>query len=121
MTVGPKKAPEVGRPEEKRMKNRHKHWQNADRHQAREAHRYAEPIPSREYLLGLMREADAPMDAEALAGLLHLRDRGLRLALDKRLEAMARDGQILKNRRDEYVLLDRVALKSGRVVGHRAA
>ncbi len=119
MTVGPKKAPEVGRPEEKRMKNRHKHWQNADRHQAREAHRYAEPIPSREYLLGLMREADAPMDAEALAGLLHLRDRGLRLALDKRLEAMARDGQILKNRRDEYVLLDRVALKSGRVVGHR--
>jgi len=101
------------------MKNKQKNWQDADKNRAREAERYEQPIPSREYLLGVLRDADAPMDAESLAQTLRLRDRGMRFALDKRLAAMVRDGQILRNRRDEYVVLDRVALKSGRVVGHR--
>lgn len=101
------------------MKIKQKNWQNADQNQDREAERYERPIPSREYLLGVLRDADAPMGADALAAALKLTERGLRFALDKRLAAMVRDGQILRNRRDEFVVLDRVALKSGRVVGHR--
>ena len=101
------------------MKNKQKNWQDVDSNRDREAERYEQPIPSREYLLTVLREADAPLGVEALATALRLTDRGLRFALEKRLAAMVRDGQILRNRREEYVVLDRVALKSGRVVGHR--
>ncbi len=101
------------------MKNKQKNWQDADKNRAREAERYEQPIPSREYLMTVLREADAPMDVETLARVLRLKDHNMRFALDKRLAAMVRDGQILRNRREEYVVLDRVALKSGRVVGHR--
>ena len=97
----------------------HTHWRRADSRQAAEAERYEKPIPSREYLLEVLAQAGAPLTADALAAALKLRDRGLRLALDKRLSAMVRDGQLLRNRRDEYLLIDRVALRTGRVVGHR--
>jgi ribonuclease R len=106
-------------PERKSMKNKQKNWRDADMNRASEAARYEQPIPSREYLLGILRDADAPMGVDALAAALRLTERGMRFALEKRLAAMVRDGQILRNRRDEYVVLDRVALKSGRVVGHR--
>ena len=97
----------------------HTHWRRADSRQAAEAERYEKPIPSREYLLEVLQAAGAPLTADALAVSLKLRDKGLRLALDKRLSAMVRDGQLLRNRRDEYLLIDRVALRTGRVVGHR--
>ncbi|MCX7058729.1 MAG: ribonuclease R, partial [Proteobacteria bacterium] len=97
----------------------HTHWRRADSRQASEAERYEKPIPSREYLLEVLTQAGAPLTADSLAETLKLRDRGLRLALDKRLAAMVRDGQLLRNRRDEYLLIDRVALRTGRVVGHR--
>ncbi len=97
----------------------HTHWRRADSRQASEAERYEKPIPSREYLLEVLTQAGAPLTADSLAETLKLRDRGLRLALDKRLAAMVRDGQLLRNRRDKYLLIDRVALRTGRVVGHR--
>ena len=108
-------------PERKSMKNKQKNWRDADMNRASEAARYEQPIPSREYLLGILREADAPMGVDALAATLRLNERGMRFALEKRLAAMVRDGQILRNRRDEYVVLDRVALKSGRVAVHHDA
>jgi ribonuclease R len=94
-------------------------WRRADHRQADEAERYARPIPSREYLLEVLREAGAPLTAEGFAATLKLKDPGLEAALDKRLGAMVRDGQLLRNRRDEYLLLDRVAVVTGRVTGHR--
>jgi ribonuclease R len=99
--------------------NKNPHWKKHDSRQAAEAEKYTHPIPSREYLLETLREAGAPMTAEALAEQLRLRDKGLRAALDKRLGAMVRDGQLLRNRRDEYLLLDRVAIRAGQVTGHR--
>jgi len=95
------------------------HWRRADPRQSEEAKRYAQPIPSREFLLETLKSAGAPLTAEALALLLGLKERGLREALDHRLAAMVRDGQLIRNRRDEYLLIDRVALKTGRVIGHR--
>ncbi len=97
----------------------HPHWRRADSHQAAEAEKYARPIPSREYLLEVLRESGAPQTADSLAETLKLKDKGLRAALDKRLSAMARDGQLLRNRRSEYLLLDRVAVRTGQVTGHR--
>jgi ribonuclease R len=95
------------------------HWRRADVRQASEAERYERPIPSREYLLEVLAKAGTPLTADGLATELRLKDKGLRAALDKRLAAMVRDGQVLRNRRDEYLLLERVALLTGRVTGHR--
>ncbi len=94
-------------------------WQTDDPRREAEANRYENPIPSREYLLETLREAGEPLTADAIAGRLHLEDRALRAALDKRLGAMVRDGQLLANRNGEYLLIDRTALVAGTVQGHR--
>jgi ribonuclease R len=94
-------------------------WRRADSQQTKESERYAKPIPSREYLLSVLAEAGAPLTADGFASALKLKDKGLRAALDKRLGAMVRDGQLLRNRRDEYLLLERVAVRVGKVAGHR--
>jgi ribonuclease R len=46
-------------------------------------------------------------------------DRRERRALAVRLKAMVRDGQIIRNRRDGYCLVDRIALVTGVVSAHR--
>ena len=74
-----------------------------DPHAAREAARYEEPIASREMILQMLAAADGPMDAEragAASSRLTAPDRFD--ALDKRLGAMLRDGQLLQNRRGGY-------------------
>jgi ribonuclease R len=94
-------------------------WQNDDPRREIEASRYDNPIPSREYLLATLREAGAPLTADDIAAQLHLKQKAQRAALDKRLGAMVRDGQLLANRNGEYLLIDRTALVTGTVQGHR--
>ena len=95
------------------------HWQRADARQSDEAERYERPIPSRDYLLATLGKLGTPVTADGLALELQLADEGLRSALDKRLAAMVRDGQLLRNRRDEYLLVDRLGIRTGQVTGHR--
>ena len=40
-------------------------------------------------------------------------------ALQRRLSAMERDGQVIRNRRGDFGLIDRMDLVTGRVIGHR--
>jgi ribonuclease R len=94
-------------------------WQARDPHYAREQRRYAEPIPSREYILKVLRDYDAPMSFSALTSELGVKGQDQRHALQTRLRAMTRDAQIICNRRDEYCLIDRIPLVIGRVQGHR--
>jgi ribonuclease R len=94
-------------------------WQTDDPRREAEASRYENPIPSREYLLETLREAGEPLNADAIAERLRLTDRTLRAALDKRLGAMVRDGQLLANRNGDYLLIDRTSLVTGTVQGHR--
>jgi len=86
---------------------------------AREARKYERPIPSREYLLLLLGEAGAPQTYEQIAGQLGLEDPERREALRRRLQAMERDGELVRNRRGAYGLLQKMDLTRGRVVGHR--
>ncbi|MEY4376838.1 MAG: hypothetical protein RJB26_1388 [Pseudomonadota bacterium] len=95
------------------------HWQQADVRQAAEAEKYANPIPSREFLLETLREAAVPLTADAIAEALTLQKEPARSALDKRLGAMVRDGQLITNRNREFLLVSRTALVVGRVMGHR--
>jgi len=91
----------------------------ADPHAAREAARYDNPIPSREVILTLLAEAEKPLTHDSIASALALRDAADQEALQKRLRAMERDGQLMVNRRGAYCLVDRMQLLRCRVQGHR--
>jgi ribonuclease R len=86
---------------------------------AREAERYADPIPSREAILQFLAEAEGPMSVEALAAHLSLETFERREALGKRLNAMLRDGQLLQNRRGGYLPVARMDLIAGTVIANR--
>ncbi|QTR49666.1 ribonuclease R [Candidatus Thiothrix anitrata] len=89
-----------------------------DPHHQREAEKYDNPIPSREVILQLLGEQGQPLDFMTLANALHLHEEMDLDALKKRLRAMERDGQLLYNRRRQYVPIARTDLIAGRVIGH---
>ncbi len=90
-----------------------------DPHASREAHKYDNPAPSREYLLARLEEVGKPMTHEAMSQLLGLEDEELIEAVRRRLAAMERDGQLLRDRRGAYALIDKLDLIKGKVLGHR--
>ncbi len=90
-----------------------------DPYAAREAENYSRPIPSREYLLSFLKERGVPLRFAQLLEALSLNDPQDQEALRRRLRAMERDGQIIRNRRDGYGLLEKMDLVCGRVLAHR--
>lgn len=89
-----------------------------DPYAEREAERYDQPIPSREFILELMAQQQGPVSARVLTGLMDLDSHG-KEALRRRLKAMERDGQILRTRKGHYGLPHKMDLVRGRVHGHR--
>ena len=89
-----------------------------DPHAQREADKYGEPIPSREYLLELLAEKDHLMTyGDFVEALGMVREEDLE-ALRRRLIAMARDGQLHCNRQQAYGPIDKFDLIRGRVDVH---
>jgi len=86
---------------------------------SREATRYAKPIASREHILDVIDDVDHPVNRDDLAGLLGIDAEDDLEALRRRLNAMTRDGQLVRNRRDCYARADRLDLVAGRVIGHQ--
>tara|TARA_B110000503_G_scaffold24161_2_gene38013 strand:+ start:559 stop:2916 length:2358 start_codon:yes stop_codon:yes gene_type:complete len=91
----------------------------ADPQAAREAERYENPIPSREMIIELLTDAEKPLDHTDIAKVLELEEFEQVEALQKRLRAMERDGQLMVNRRGTYGLVDKMNLLHCRVQGHR--
>jgi ribonuclease R len=89
-----------------------------DPYKAREAKKYANPIPSREFIISLMEEHGAPLRFDDIAEALTLVDPQQQDALSRRLNAMARDGQVVCNRRGGYCVVNHEDLIHGRVIGH---
>jgi ribonuclease R len=89
-----------------------------DPHRQREAKKYANPIPSREFILQTLTEHGAPMAFGDVATALGLDAEDDLTALERRLGAMVRDGQLVRNRRDAYCLVNKRDLIAGRVIGH---
>jgi ribonuclease R len=89
-----------------------------DPHFAREARKYDNPIPSREFILELLDEQGAPLRYEEVAEALHLSDDDQLEALRRRLRAMERDGQLVRNRKDGYCVVNTRDLIAGRIMGH---
>ena len=92
-------------------------WREADSNLGRETRLYERPIPSREFLIEHLRELGKPRTSERISEDLGL-DAYEREALQRRLDAMVRDGQLVRNRREGYLLVNRTDLVSGRVIGH---
>ncbi|WP_111642801.1 ribonuclease R [Marinimicrobium alkaliphilum] len=90
-----------------------------DPHFEREAEKYENPIPSREYLLEVLDKAPGPMSHPAVCEALKISDEDGVEAVRRRLIAMARDGQLLSNRKGDFAPLDKTDLIRGRVLGHR--
>src|SRR6195256_2794589 len=88
-----------------------------DPHREREASRYEHPIPSREFILHTLAEAGVPLTDEELARRLAIKPME-RDAFVKRLGAMERDGQILRNRKGAILVASKLDLIKGRVEGH---
>jgi ribonuclease R len=85
---------------------------------AREASKYEFPVPSREAVLSLLGEHAAPMSLEAIARALDVSGERDIMAFKRRLRAMERDGQVLRNRKRLYGLPAKMEMISGRVIGH---
>jgi len=98
--------------------SRRRSWQARDPETNTEAKKYKNPVPSRAYILEFLEERGGPTRLDDLVDAFELNPRE-RTALSHRLSAMVRDGQVLPNRRDEYCLVDRIALVTGVVSAHR--
>ena len=81
--------------------------------------RYEHKIPSREQILAAMEQAGQPLKLEALAPRFGIRTEQHRRALEARMRAMVRDGQLLRNRADEYCLTGHLDVVTGTVLAHR--
>ena len=88
-----------------------------DPHRDREAIRYERPIASREYILQTLAEAGVPLADRELARRLEIvADEND--AFERRIAAMERDGQILRNRKGAILVATKLDLVTGRVEGH---
>lgn len=85
---------------------------------SREARRYERPIPSREAILALLSEKGSLLNAAMLAEALGLFESQDLDALNKRLAAMLRDGQLLQNRRGGYGVAAKLDLIAGSVIAN---
>lgn len=90
-----------------------------DPHAAREAEKYANPIASREVIIGLLEAAEKPLRFDDIAERLHIGDATDLDALRKRLRAMHRDNQVFVGRRGAYGVASRMQLVPSRIIGHR--
>jgi ribonuclease R len=83
----------------------------------REVTKYDYPLPSREYVLQVLAEQGMPVAFERLAQLLDVQPHEHQ-DFSRRLGAMARDAQLLQNRRGDWLIPDKADLIRGRVEGH---
>lgn len=88
-----------------------------DPYAIREAEKYENPIPSREYIIQVISTSPEPLTFKQLLDVLQIVEQPQKKALDNRLIAMIRDGQIsyVNNR---YQLLTNRELIEGEVIGH---
>ncbi|MES9904712.1 MAG: ribonuclease R [Sedimenticola sp.] len=90
-----------------------------DPHKVREARKYENPIPSREFIIDKLTEIGVPIKRDVLAENLAIVSDEDHEALRRRLNAMERDGQLVRNRRGGLCVVNSQDLIAGRIIGHR--
>ncbi|WP_144393741.1 ribonuclease R [Pleionea sediminis] len=90
-----------------------------DPHFKRESSKYENPIPSREFILDFLKQHTGPARfPEIMEGLGLVEENDL-VALSRRLKAMERDGQVLRNRKGAYAPIDKLDLTKGKILAHK--
>ena len=79
---------------------------------------YTVSIPERAEILTFLQDEGSPRDLKSIASALGVKTSDERAALSKRLKAMVRDGQLIRNRKEGYGLLKKMDLIAGTVIGH---
>jgi ribonuclease R len=87
-----------------------------DPHRAREAERYDSPIASREFILDTLAH-DGPLTEDELARRVGIASHE-REPFERRIAAMEREGQLLRNRKGALLAAEKIDLIAGRVEGH---
>ncbi len=83
----------------------------------RECAKYAEPLPSREYVLQVLADEGVPVSFDRLVTLLDIAAFEIE-SFQRRLGAMQRDGQLMQNRAGDFLIPDKADLVRGQVEGH---
>lgn len=83
----------------------------------RESQNYERPIASRELLIDILTQAGKPLSFDDIADEVHI-PLDQEEALQRRLMAMCRDGQITLDRADRFLLVDKTDLIAGRFSAH---
>jgi ribonuclease R len=89
-----------------------------DPYSKRESDKYDNPIPSREFILEILKQNNRPLTRRNISKLLGIKGEEQTEALRRRLRAMERDGQLLRNRKNAYGIVSKMNLITGRVIGH---
>lgn len=89
-----------------------------DPYSTRESDKYDNPIPSREFILEILKQNNRPLTRRNISKLIGIKGEEQTEALRRRLRAMERDGQLLRNRKNAYGIVSKMNLITGRVIGH---
>ncbi len=84
----------------------------------RESQKYEHPIKSREFILQYLSDCKQLLTLEQLASAFKLESERDLEALSRRISAMVRDGQLIRNRRAAYGVTKKMDLVRGRIIGH---
>ena len=101
------------------MTKKRKNLVSQDPHYKRELEKYGNPIPSREFILSVIRDNNAPMNRDEILTALSIRNEDQIEAIRRRLRAMENDGQLVFTKRKRYALPEKLDLFKGTVIGHR--
>ena len=101
------------------MTKKRKNLISQDPHYKRELEKYGNPIPSREFILSVIRNNNAPMNRDEILTALSIRNEDQIEAMRRRLRAMENDGQLVFTKRKRYALPEKLDLFKGTVIGHR--
>ncbi len=81
--------------------------------------KYTHPVPAAPDLLAALEKLGRPVSLEKLGESLKLESPRHLNALTKKLAGMVAQGQVLKNRNNEYCLVQKLHLNAGRVSAHK--
>jgi len=79
---------------------------------------YEVPIPSRIELVAFLDASPSPVAMNEIAAALDVNEKAALVGLRRRLQAMARDGELLHTRGNRYGIAERMELIAGQVIGH---
>ncbi len=84
-----------------------------------EQQKYENPVPSRECILNIIRDYNAPMSRTEILHMFDIRDAERQEGMRRRLRAMENDGQLIFTKGKRYALPEKLDLIKGTVIGHR--